>query len=105
MADQILEQAREIVEGQVDFEGQKLAEVLSTVSLSLVAAVAFIVGYVLQDIKLAFFITLGGTALTFLLVVPAWPFFNKHPLRWLPVRGGAQVTVPRNIVIDEKVLG
>jgi signal peptidase complex subunit 1 len=63
------------------------------------------VGYARQDIKLALFTTLGGTGLAFLLVVPAWPFFNKHPLRWLPVKGGTQITVPQNIVVDEKNLG
>jgi signal peptidase complex subunit 1 len=68
-------------------------------------AVAFIVGYALQDIKLALFITLGGTALTFFIVVPAWPFYNKHPLKWLPVKGAGPAAVPQNIVIDEKALG
>lgn len=69
-----------------------------------VQAISFIVGYFLQDIKLAVFIALGGTGLTFLLVVPPWPFFNKHPLQWLPVGGGGPgITVPQNLVIDEKV--
>ncbi len=67
-------------------------------------AIALIVGYFLQDIKLAVYIGLGGTALAFLLVVPAWPFFNQHPLKWLPVGGGAQITAPVNLVIDEKSL-
>lgn len=66
-----------------------------------VQLISFIVGYVLQDIKLAVFIALGGTALTFLIVVPAWPFFNKNPVKWLPVRS-ATYSVPQNLVIDEK---
>ena len=36
MADQILEQVREAVEGQIDFEGQKLAELLGTALLATV---------------------------------------------------------------------
>lgn len=66
--------------------------------------ISFIVGYFLQDIKLAVFIALGGTALTFLVVVPAWPFFNKNPVGWLPVRGAPAVSVPQNLVIDEKAI-
>jgi len=67
-------------------------------------AIAFIVGYALQDIKLALYIALGGTVLVFALVVPPWPFFNRHPVKWLPVGGGAQVQAPENLVIDGKAL-
>ncbi|KAI1338066.1 microsomal signal peptidase 12kDa subunit [Xylariaceae sp. FL0016] len=106
MAEELLDQVRDLVEGQIDFEGQKLSEVLSTVLLSAVGAIAFLVGFFLQDIALALKIGLGGTALTFLIVVPPWPFFKRHPVQWLPVGGGTTVTnVQQNIVIDEKLLG
>jgi len=99
-----LDQVRDAVEGQIDFEGQKLAELLANVAVSIFGLVAFVVGYVLQDIKLVFFITLGGTALTFALVVPPWPFFKQNPVRWLPVGGGPTVAVPENLIIDEKAI-
>ncbi|CAN8096882.1 unnamed protein product [Discula destructiva] len=104
MADQILDQIRELAEGQIDFEGQKLSETLSTALLSVVGLISFVVGYILQDIKLSLFIALGGTALTFLVVVPAWPFFNKNPVKWLPVRSAPAISVPQNLVIDEKAI-
>ncbi|KAK5664145.1 hypothetical protein OQA88_360 [Cercophora sp. LCS_1] len=101
MAEQILDQVRDVFEGQIDFEGQKLAELLANLALSVVGVVAFLVGYFLQDIKLAVWIGLGGTALTFVAVVPPWPFFNKNPVKWLPVGGGIS-TQPVNLVIGEK---
>ncbi|KUI64947.1 putative signal peptidase complex subunit 1 [Cytospora mali] len=105
MAEQILDQVRDIAEGQIDFEGQKLAELLSTVLLSVVGAISFLVGYFLQDIKLAVYIALGGTALTFVAIIPPWPFYNKNPVKWLPVGGGATAApVPHNLVIDEKAI-
>jgi len=67
-------------------------------------AISFIVGYSLQDIKLSVYIGLGGTALTFLAVVPPWPFYNQHPVKWLPVGGGTSNTSRQNIVVDEKIL-
>lgn len=67
-------------------------------------AIAFIVGYILQDIKLALYIALGGSALVFVLVVPAWPFFNRHPVKWLQVGGGKQAQQIGNLVMDEKSL-
>ncbi|KAK4152824.1 microsomal signal peptidase 12 kDa subunit-domain-containing protein [Chaetomidium leptoderma] len=100
MAEQILEQARELFEGQIDFEGQKLVELLVNVALTLVGAIAFFVGYLLQDIKLAVYVGLAGTAAVFLLAVPPWPFFNRNPVKWLPVGG---ITPPANLVVDDKM--
>ncbi|KAM7192673.1 putative signal peptidase complex subunit 1 [Naviculisporaceae sp. PSN 640] len=105
MAEQLLDQVRDLAEGQIDFEGQKLAELIANVALILVGTIAFIVGYILQDIKLALFIALGGTALTFVVVIPPWPFYNRNPVKWLPVGRGATAAIPQNIVINEKSLG
>ncbi|KAG7290502.1 hypothetical protein NEMBOFW57_000504 [Staphylotrichum longicolle] len=99
MAEQILEQARDLFEGQIDFEGQKLVELLVNVALTLVGAISFFVGYFLQDIKLAVYVGLIGTAAVFVLAVPPWPFYNRHPVKWLPVGG---LTPPANLVVDEK---
>jgi len=103
MADQLLDQVRELTEGQIDFEGQRLAEFLATTLLGIAGVISFVVGYFLQDIKLALYIGLGGTALTFLLVVPPWPFFNRHPVKWLSIGGTERKT--QDIVVDGKVVG
>ncbi|KAK0370909.1 microsomal signal peptidase 12 kDa subunit [Colletotrichum limetticola] len=97
MSDQILDQVRDIAEGQIDFEGQKLADLLATLLLSASGVLAFIIGYILQDIKLAVYVGLGGTVLTFLLVVPPWPFFKQHPVKWLEP-GSASGSGTRNEV-------
>lgn len=107
-----------------DFKGQELAEFLATALLTiagvsypaiyserpfpgtgliLMQGLAFIFGYFKQDIVLALYIGLSGTALTFLLVVPPWPFYNTHPVKWLPV-GGVQKE-PQQIVVDGDIVG
>ncbi|KAH8768059.1 microsomal signal peptidase 12 kDa subunit-domain-containing protein [Hyaloscypha finlandica] len=103
MDDQLLDQVRELAEGQIDFEGQKLAELLATAVLATVGAISFIVGFFLQDIKLSLYIGLGGTALSLLLIVPPWPFFNRHPVKWLPLAGTE--TKSQGILVDGKVVG
>ncbi|PMD65167.1 microsomal signal peptidase 12kDa subunit [Hyaloscypha bicolor E] len=103
MADQLLDQVRELAEGQIDFEGQKLAELLATAVLATVGAISFIVGFFLQDIKLSLYIGLGGTAFSLLLIVPPWPFFNRHPVKWLPLAGTE--TKSQGILVDGKVVG
>jgi len=103
MADQLLEVVRQVSEGQIDFEGQKLAEWLATALLATVGIISFISGFILQDIKLALYIGLGGTILTFLLIVPPWPFLNRRPVRWLPVAGGELQS--HGVTVDGKVVG
>ncbi|KAI9147925.1 putative signal peptidase complex subunit [Paramyrothecium foliicola] len=85
MADQILDQIRDIFEGQIDFDGQRRSEVLATILLAVTGLIAFNVGYTLQDIQKAVYVGLGGTLLTFIAVVPAWPIYNRNPVKWLPV--------------------
>ncbi len=45
---------------------------------------AFIAGFALQNIYVTLWVGLVGAALTFLVVVPPYPFYNKSPERWLP---------------------
>ncbi|CEJ81306.1 Putative Signal peptidase complex, spc12 subunit [[Torrubiella] hemipterigena] len=88
MAEEILDQLRDLVEGAIDFEGQRRVEGLATILLALSGIVAFNIGYTLQDIKLALYVALGGTALTFLITVPPWPFYKQKPVKWLPAGSG-----------------
>lgn len=46
--------------------------------------IAYIVGYITQNIAYTLWITLAGTVLTFIAVVPPWPMYRKHPVAWLP---------------------
>jgi signal peptidase complex subunit 1 len=57
--------------------------------------IAFLVGYMAQDIRLTLYVGLAGTALTFVAIVPPWPFLNKNPENWLPARKATS-----NITID-----
>ncbi|KAL1304498.1 hypothetical protein AAFC00_003487 [Neodothiora populina] len=84
--DALLEQARSVWEGQIDYEGQRLVDTLSTLLLSAAGFLAFVVGFVTQNIQNTLWIGLGGTALTFVVCVPPWPFYNRNPLQWLPAR-------------------
>jgi signal peptidase complex subunit 1 len=103
--DALLDRARDIYEGEIvsptqpatpqinslivptqDFSGQSLADFLTTFLLVATSILAVIVGFTSQDIYKTLYIGLGGTALTFLLVVPQWPFYNRKPENWLPAR-------------------
>ncbi|KAL8161707.1 hypothetical protein V2J09_013196 [Rumex salicifolius] len=67
----------------MDWEGQKLAEQLMQILLLAFAAVAFVIGYAIGSFQMMLLIYLGGVVLTALVIVPNWPPFNRHPLKWL----------------------
>ncbi|KAL2809470.1 microsomal signal peptidase 12 kDa subunit-domain-containing protein [Aspergillus granulosus] len=87
--DGILAPIQDAFEGQIDFHGQQITEILSTALLVLSGVIAFLVGYIFQDLHLTLWTGLAGTVLTGLVVIPPWPFYNKHPEKWLaPLPGG-----------------
>ncbi|KAF9338254.1 hypothetical protein BG006_007739 [Podila minutissima] len=73
-------------EYHIDFQGQNKAEQITQGVISAFGVIAFLVGLTLQDIRLSMYIFVAGIAVTFLLVVPAWPYLNKNPVSWLPSR-------------------
>jgi len=88
-----------------DFEGQRLAELLTYALLTVSGIVAFLAGFITQNIYHTLYVGLGGTTLTFLLVVPPWPYFNKNPQPWLPPRTGRGALQSFGIEVDGKKVG
>ena len=68
----------------MDFAGQKLVEQLNLYILIGFAFVAFAVGYSTGNFGLLVKIYAAGLLLDAALIVPDWPWLNKHPLTWLP---------------------
>ena len=84
-----------------DFEGQQNAEKISTALLTLSGVIAFFAGFFNQNIYHTLYVGLGGTALTFLVVVPPWPIFNQNPPPWLPAKtGNAALTHGIQVNVD-----
>ncbi|KAF9418859.1 hypothetical protein BGZ76_004322, partial [Entomortierella beljakovae] len=69
-----------------DFHGQRYAEQITQGLVSAFGVIGFLVGFILQDIRLSLYIFVAGVGLSALLVIPAWSFLNKNPVRWLPSR-------------------
>ncbi|KAL9035509.1 MAG: hypothetical protein Q9180_004823, partial [Flavoplaca navasiana] len=81
-------QAQDLFEGQIDFEGQKLTELFSTIILAITGLLAFVLGFAQGNIWFTLWIGLGGTALAFLVVVPPYPIYNENPEQWLRANSG-----------------
>lgn len=66
----------------MDFRGQKLSEKIAQIVVALFAALAFSVGYIVQDFSLMLVIFASGVGVAFLITVLDWPMYNKHPVAW-----------------------
>ncbi|KDQ25286.1 hypothetical protein PLEOSDRAFT_1106226 [Pleurotus ostreatus PC15] len=80
MADYI----NELLEERIDFEGQKLVEKLMYYVLIASTIAAFITGFALQSLSLTFG-TMGlSVAVLAVAIIPPWPAYRSHPIKWLP---------------------
>lgn len=70
----------------MDLKGQKLSEQFCLYTLIFAAVVAFLAGWISGQFRFTLFTYSIGVLLTALLAVPDWPWFNRYPLQWQPVR-------------------
>lgn len=74
----------------MDFKGQKLAEALTMAIVVACGVVGFLYGYVAQDFHAMMSIFGSGVAAAFLVGVPDWPIYNRHPVKFLPPKADKQ---------------
>ena len=67
----------------MDLKGQKLCESLCFYLIVLACVGGFAGGLYTQSLKNLFIIYASGVCLTALVTIPDWPFYNRHPLKWL----------------------
>ncbi|KAE8148227.1 putative microsomal signal peptidase subunit SPC12 [Aspergillus avenaceus] len=80
---------QDVFEGQIDFHGQRIAELLSTAFLIVSGVAAFLTGYIYQDIHLTLWVGLWGTLTAGLTIIPSWPIYNRNPEKWLVTLAGS----------------
>ncbi|CEQ42171.1 SPOSA6832_03960, partial [Sporobolomyces salmonicolor] len=86
------------LEGKIDFHGQEVVDRLSKQIIWTTGEqpleltpppplttqlIAFLVGFLFQSLKLTFSIFTLGFLACLILVVPSYPSFTAHPVRWL----------------------
>ncbi|KAI1729765.1 microsomal signal peptidase 12 kDa subunit (SPC12) domain-containing protein [Ditylenchus destructor] len=68
----------------VDFEGQRYAERIFQIVLVASAVIGFIAGYGTQQLSVTMYCIGVGFLISCLLVLPPWPMFRRHSLKWQP---------------------
>ncbi|CDZ97343.1 Signal peptidase subunit [Phaffia rhodozyma] len=83
--DAFIKQVSDLCEGTIDHYGQHVVDRTAQLSLGIVATIAFLVGLVLQDIRMSLVIFGFSFFVLLLVVVPPWPMFNRHPVKYKSV--------------------
>ncbi|KAJ4490605.1 microsomal signal peptidase 12 kDa subunit-domain-containing protein [Lentinula aciculospora] len=79
---------QDYLEGKIDFVGQQRVDEVARIWLFSFTALSFVIGFALQSLKFSFMLLGASTVVLCVIVLPAWPMFNRHPVKWLPVAGG-----------------
>ncbi|CBQ72051.1 related to SPC1-signal peptidase 10.8 kDa subunit [Sporisorium reilianum SRZ2] len=80
---------QKFIDGRIDFHGQRLSDRIMQEGLVLAATLAFLLGYVAQNMQLCMLTFGAGTLVVALATVPAWPLYKKHHVEWLPPSSSA----------------
>lgn len=89
----------------MDFKGQERSEKLALKMIIVTAVVSFFLGYFKQDFSLMMGLFATGFLITFLITVPNWPMYNKHPIDWVKSKSkGIKRRSPETLVSSLKKL-
>ncbi|PIC12947.1 hypothetical protein B9Z55_028041 [Caenorhabditis nigoni] len=64
----------------LDFEGQRFAERIYKITLTISGVVGFVVGVWTQQLSYALYIVMAGALITALVILPPWPFLRQNPV-------------------------
>ncbi|KAK7682027.1 hypothetical protein QCA50_014991 [Cerrena zonata] len=74
-----------LLEGKIDFEGQKQVDNIARFALIAATVISFIIGFALQSLRVTFGTFGGAVIILSLIIIPPWPAYNRHPVKWLPI--------------------
>jgi len=69
----------------MDFKGQLYCERTFQILVVLFGLVGFVLGYIWQDFRTTFLFLSAGGGISAVICLPDWPWWNRHPVAWIPV--------------------
>jgi len=71
-----------LVNGQMDYVGQKEAYNAMLYGIWACGAVGFVHGYVAQSFLLTSYYIMGASLFFSIICIPSWPYFISHKVEW-----------------------
>lgn len=73
------------IDPPIDYIGQSFSLKLMRLVFIVGYSIAFLVGLAMSNLKYTLILGIVTCAVCFLLTVPAWPYFRRHPLKFKKV--------------------
>lgn len=67
---------------KIDYVGQSYAANLMYTIFIVGYSIAFLVGMIMKDLSYTLIIGIATVLISFILTVPGWPYFRRHPLKF-----------------------
>ncbi|KIK99535.1 hypothetical protein PAXRUDRAFT_822611 [Paxillus rubicundulus Ve08.2h10] len=83
---------QDLLEGKIDFHGQKQADDIVRIAFIASSILSFILGFALGSLPVTMGTFSVSTVVLLLVVLPPWPQYNKHPVKWLTAQEIASTT-------------
>ncbi|KAN0094705.1 Microsomal signal peptidase 12kDa subunit [Tylopilus felleus] len=80
---------KDLLEGKIDFHGQRKVDNIIRIVLIAGTILSFVLGFALQSLRVTMGTFALSTVVLALVVVPPWPAYNKHPVKWQPAQPAA----------------
>ncbi|WRT67178.1 uncharacterized protein IL334_004144 [Kwoniella shivajii] len=84
--DKLPESVQKALEGRIDPTSQHMIEQHSQTFLIALTIISFVLSYFSSSVLLGLETFLGGFVILLLATVPPWPYLNRYPIKFLPVR-------------------
>jgi len=68
----------------IDFEGQRVTDKATHSALVIISVLSFLAGFALQSLQTTFALFGASVFVLTLVIIPPWPVYNTHPVKWLP---------------------
>jgi len=68
----------------IDFEGQRVTDQATHYALVIISVLSFLIGLALQSLQTTFVLFGASVLVLTLVIIPPWPAYNTHPVKWLP---------------------
>uniref|UniRef100_A0A7S3BMF8 Signal peptidase complex subunit 1 n=1 Tax=Haptolina ericina TaxID=156174 RepID=A0A7S3BMF8_9EUKA len=79
----------------MDFKGQLHCERTFQILVVLFGIIGFIAGYIQQEFRITFLFLSTGGGISAVICLPDWPWWNRHPLDWVPAPEEEEVEVKK----------
>ncbi|ORX52792.1 microsomal signal peptidase 12 kDa subunit [Hesseltinella vesiculosa] len=70
----------------IDYKGQRLNEYLTHILLVITSVAAFAAGYMTESMRMILAVFAFGFIVTSVVVLPPWPMYRRHQLKWKQIK-------------------